>query len=288
MRIGIGLPNTIPGVPGRMLVDWAKAAEAADFSTLSTIGRVVFPTHDELIALTAAAAVTEKIALFSNVTISPLFDPVVLARQTASLDQISNGRFTLGLGVGWRPTDFAVVGRDYHTRGKRMDADIETMLQVWAGEKVNGADKVISPRPTNGTVPLAFGGNVQAAFDRIGRHGVGFTAGGATPEQVNGAIASTNAAWSAAGRSGKPYFWALGYYGLSADAEAIAAEYLTDYYGDWGGGMAAGMPKTPEAILATVEAFKATGVDEFIFVPTKGDLAELDALVAALGGKTTF
>ena len=173
MRIGIGLPNTIPGVQGRLFVEWAKAAEAANFSTLSTIGRVVFPTHDELIALTAAAAVTEKIALFTNVLISPLFDPVVLARQSASLDQISNGRFTLGLGVGWRPTDFEVVGREYHTRGKRMDADIETMLKVWAGEKVNGADKVISPTPTNGSVPLAFGGNVQAAFDRIAKLGVG-------------------------------------------------------------------------------------------------------------------
>ena len=188
MRIGIGLPNTIPGVHGRLLVDWAKAAEAADFSTLSTIGRVVFPTHDELIALTAAAAVTEKIALFSNVTISPLFDPVVLARQSASLDQISNGRFTLGLGVGWRPTDFTVVGREYHTRGKDMDAGIETMLKIWAGEKVNGADKVVSPQPTNGTVPLAFGGTAPAAFPRAAKYGVGYTAGGAAPDQVGDLI----------------------------------------------------------------------------------------------------
>lgn len=126
--------------------------------------------------ITAAAAVTERIALFANVLIAPLFDPVVLARQTASLDQISNGRFTLGLGVGWRPTDFTVVGRAHHDRGKRMDADVELMLRIWAGEMVNGADKVISPRPTNGSVPRAFGGNVPVAFERIVRHGVGYTA----------------------------------------------------------------------------------------------------------------
>lgn len=288
MRIGIALPNTIPGVHGRLLVEWAKAAEAAGFSTLSTVGRIVFPTHDELIALTAAAAVTSRIELFTNVLIGPLYDPVVLARQAASLDQISGGRFTMGLAVGWRPTDFTVVGRDWHTRGKRLDADIETMLQVWAGEKVLGADKVMSPPPTNGSVPLAFGGSVPASYERIAKRGVGYTAAGATPEQMDAYIANTNAAWTAAGRTGTPRFWSLGYYGLSAEAEAVGAAYLTDYYGDWGGGMAAGMPKTPEAILATVEAFKATGTDEFIFVPTKGDIAELDALVAALGGKTTF
>ena len=117
MRIGIGLPNTIPGVQGRTLVEWAKQAEAAGFSTLSTIGRVIFPTHDEFIALTAAAAVTERIKLFSNVTVEPLFDPVILARQAASLDQISQGRFTLGVGVGWNPNDFAVVGKGFTNRG---------------------------------------------------------------------------------------------------------------------------------------------------------------------------
>lgn len=288
MRIGIGLPNTIPGVPGRTLVEWAKQAEAAGFSTLSTIGRVIFPTHDEFIALTAAAAVTERIKLFSNVTVEPLFDPVILARQAASLDQISEGRFTLGLGVGWNPNDFSVVGKGFTDRGKRFDQDLELIHAVWRGEQVNGAGKVPGPRPTNGSsVPVAIGGNAPAAYTRAAKYGVGWTAGGASPDQAAGFFAQAQEAWTAAGRDGQPYKWALAYFGLGPDALAIGEGYLTDYYGDWGPGMAAGMPKDADAVKATVEAFKAAGADELLLVPTNGDLGQVEALHSALGGVTT-
>lgn len=288
MRIGIGLPNTIPGTPGRRLVDWAKQAEALDFSTLSTIGRVVFPTHDELIALTAAAAVTERIKLLTNVLIEPLFDPILLARQAASLDQISNGRFTLGLGVGWNPNDFQVVGRGFHDRGKRLDADLELMQQVWRGEHVNGAIKVPGPRPTNGeAVPLAFGGNAPVSYARAANHGIGWTAGGASPDEAAGYFATAREAWTAAGREGAPHLWALCYFGLGADAQAVGETYLTDYYGDWGPGMAAGMPKDADSVKATAQAFKAAGADELIFVPSNNDLGQVKGLHDALGGTTT-
>jgi len=289
MRIGIGLPNTIPGTPGRRLVDWAKEAEAAGFHTLSTIGRVVFPTHDELISLTAAAAVTSKIELFSNVTVAPLFDPVILARQAASLDQISNGRFVLGMGVGWNPNDFAVVGRGFNNRGKRLDEDVKIMEAIWRGEPANGAIKVPGPTPTNGSsVPVAFGGNVPASFARVAKHGIGWTAGGSTPDQAAEAFGHARAAWTGAGRSGQPRLWALTYYGLATDAHGIGETYLTDYYGDWGPGMAAGMPTSSEAILAAVAAYKASGAETLIFCPTNNELDEVAALHKALGGKTEF
>jgi len=289
MRIGIGLPNTIPGTPGRRLVDWAKQAEGAGFHTLSTIGRVVFPTHDELIALTAAAAVTERIELFSNVTVEPLFDPIILARQAASLDQISNGRFVLGMGVGWNPNDFAVVGRGFTDRGKRLDADLELMHALWRGEHVNGAIKVPGPTPTNGSsVPVAFGGGVPAAFERVAKYGIGWTAGGSSPDQAEAAFGTVREAWTKAGRSGQPRLWALAYYGLGDDALEIGQTYLSDYYGDWGPGMAAGMPKTAEALLGATAAYQAAGAETLIWVPTNSDLGQLEALHAALGGKTEF
>ncbi len=91
MRIGVGLPNTIPGTPGPRLVEWAREAESMGFSTLGTIGRLVFPTYDEFQALAAAAAVTERIGLLTNVAIGPVYDRALLAKLAAGVDQLSGG-----------------------------------------------------------------------------------------------------------------------------------------------------------------------------------------------------
>lgn len=289
MRIGVGLPNTVPGASGKLLVEWARHAEDLGFSSLVSVGRLIFPTHDELIALTAAAVATERIELFSNVTVSPVSEPVLLAKQAASLDQISGGRFILGLGPGWRETDYKVVGKDFHERGRILDAQIETMKAVWRGEKVPGADKAASVTPTNGHgVPLAFGGMVAKSYERVAKHGVGWTAGGYGPDQVRESIAASEAAFAAVGRTEKPRSWALAYFNLGPDALNVATEYLTSYYYDWGPGMAAGIPKDPAAIQGTVAAYKAAGAEEFLFNPTIPDIKELDRLIEALGGKTEF
>jgi alkanesulfonate monooxygenase SsuD/methylene tetrahydromethanopterin reductase-like flavin-dependent oxidoreductase (luciferase family) len=287
MRIGVGLPNTVPGASGKLLVEWARHAEDLGFSSLMTIGRLVFPTHDELIALTAAAVATQRVELFSNATIGPVCEPVLLAKQAASLDQVSGGRFVLGLAPGWRETDFNVVGRDFHQRGRILDAQIATMEAVWAGEKVPGADRASSVTPTNGRgVPLAFGGAVAKAYRRAAEHGIGWTAGGTPPDAVAAGIAAVTEAFTAAGRTDAPRTWALGYFNLGPDALNVATEYLTDYYYDWGPGMAQGIPKDPAAVVATAQAYAATGVQTFFFDPTTPDLHELDRLIEALGGRT--
>src|SRR4029453_6259018 len=90
--VGIGLPTTIPDTEGRTLVEWARRAEEAGFSTLGTIGRLVYPNSDALIALAAAAAVTERIRLTTSILIAPLHaNTALLAKQAASLDRLSGG-----------------------------------------------------------------------------------------------------------------------------------------------------------------------------------------------------
>jgi alkanesulfonate monooxygenase SsuD/methylene tetrahydromethanopterin reductase-like flavin-dependent oxidoreductase (luciferase family) len=283
MRIGVGLPNTIPGATGDQLITWARRADELGFSTLATIGRVAYPGYDELVALSAAAAVTKRIGLFTNVLLGPTRDPVLLAKEAASLDRISNGRLVLGLAVGFRPDDYAASGTDYRSRGARLDRAIETMRAAWRGEPVAGAGKPVAPTPVDGAVPLAFGGPSDPAIDRAARFGVGWTAGGGSPEDAEAAFGRVREAFARHGRTESPRLWALAYYALGDRALDLATGYLSDYYGEWGGPMAAGIPKDADAIVATVDAFAAAGTDELILDPVSADLDQLEMLGEALG-----
>jgi hypothetical protein len=110
VKIGLGLPNVIPGTEGRRLVGWAQRAEELGFDSLGVIDRVVYDSYEPLLALAMAAAVTERIELVTNVVIAPLRNTGMLAKQAASLDRASGGRLTLGLALGARDDDFVACG----------------------------------------------------------------------------------------------------------------------------------------------------------------------------------
>jgi alkanesulfonate monooxygenase SsuD/methylene tetrahydromethanopterin reductase-like flavin-dependent oxidoreductase (luciferase family) len=286
MRIGVGLPNTIPDTPGPRLLEWAREAEAMGFSSLATIGRLVFPGYEELQALSAAAAVTDRVELFSNVTIGPVYDKAMLAKLAAGADQISGGRFVLGLASGWRDEDYVVAGKPYAGRGKRFDEEIEYLLRAWRGELVEGATKRLTPRPTNGeSVPLAFGGTARRAYERAAEHGVGWTAGGASPDDVVGFFDAARAAWRNAGREGAPRLWALTYFTVGDDGRDVAGAYLGDYYAEMGTQMAQFIPADADGIRGAVAAYEAAGADELIFDPVSSDLRHLERLAEALGDR---
>src|SRR5205807_5699174 len=128
MDVGIGLPATIPGVEGGQVLEWARRAEARGFSSLGTIDRVVYPNYEPLIALAAAAAVTERIRLATTILIAPVrVNGALLAKQAATIDHLSGGRLTFGVAVGGREDDYAVSGADFQRRGRHF----EEMLEQW-------------------------------------------------------------------------------------------------------------------------------------------------------------
>ena len=124
VKIGIGLPNPVPNTPGDLLVDWAQRAEAAGFSGLVTIDRIAYPSYDSLTSLAAAAGATKRISVMTNILLAPIYPPVLLAKTAASIDQISSGRFSLGLAAGGRSDDYEVTGRDFHRRGREFASQI--------------------------------------------------------------------------------------------------------------------------------------------------------------------
>jgi alkanesulfonate monooxygenase SsuD/methylene tetrahydromethanopterin reductase-like flavin-dependent oxidoreductase (luciferase family) len=284
--IGIGLPNTVPGTEGRSLIDWAANAEAAGFSTLGTIGRIVYPNYEELISLAAAAAVTSRIRLTTSVLLAPLYSNTALfAKQAASLDRLSGGRLVLGLGLGGRDDDFTASGLPTEGKGRRLDEQLTEMKRIWSGEP-RGFAGGIGPEPVRpGGPELILGGTAQASFRRVALLGDGWIMGGGTPDMFAQGAAKVEAAWQVAGRPGRPRKLTLAYFALGADARAQADNYLLNYYG-WLGDVAqqiAGSAAiSAEMVKAYAAAFEANGCDEIIFVPTTSSPDQIDLLAAAV------
>ena len=282
MEIGIGMPNPVPGTPGRLLVDWARQAEDRGFSSLATIDRIAYPSYESLVTLAAAAAVTDRIGLITNILLAPTRNSILLAKEAASVDQLSGGRLTLGLGVGSRRDDFVAAERAFEERGRRFDEDLELMHGAWRGELVGGCPKPPTPRPTNGQrVPILMGGTADRAIERAVRWGVGWTAGGSSPDQVGPFAERVRQAWKQAGREGQPRIVALAYFSLGDDATADSKAYLMDYYGhlgDWAEQIAEGAARTPAAVQDTIKHFEDAGVDELILDPTVSHLDQVNRL----------
>jgi alkanesulfonate monooxygenase SsuD/methylene tetrahydromethanopterin reductase-like flavin-dependent oxidoreductase (luciferase family) len=267
-------------------MDWASRAEQAGFSTLGTIGRVVYPNYEELIALTAAAAVTSRIRLTTSVLLAPLYTNYVLfAKQAASLDRISGGRLVLGLGLGGRDDDFTASGVPTSGRGQRLEEQIGVMKRVWSGEKLGMAGGV-GPEPVRpGGPEIILGGQTEASFRRAARLADGWIMGGGTPDMFAQAAAAVDGAWQEAGRTGKPRKLSLAYFALGPDARALADSYLLDYYaflGDFAGQVAASAAISPEMVRSYVAAFESAGCDELIFIPTASTLDQVELLGEAV------
>jgi alkanesulfonate monooxygenase SsuD/methylene tetrahydromethanopterin reductase-like flavin-dependent oxidoreductase (luciferase family) len=281
MRIGIGLPNPDPHCPGDMLPRWAVAAEERGFTTLATIDRVAFPNHDSLIALTAAAAVTDRIEVMPNILLAPTRDAVLLAKETATLASISSGRLTLGVGVGGRPDDYTVTGIDFANRGRRLDEMLKTLTRAWRGEPVEGSTEPVVPAVPGGSVPLLVGGTSDASVRRTIEHGTGWTSGGAPADRAAPFAQRIRAAWRESGKNGEPRIAALAYFSLGDDVESASYEYLRHYYrflGDYTERIARSALRSESAITDAVTAFADAGFDDLILDPTVADISQVERL----------
>lgn len=193
--------NTFPDPEGaRRLV---RVAEAAGFDCVFAVEHVVFPDTyasvypyarsgrlpggpsvklpDPLIWLTWVAAATTRLRFMTAVMILPQRNPLVLAKEVATLDYLSGGRIELGIGVGWLKEEFEALGIPFERRGRRTDEYVAAMRALWAsdgasfaGELVNFEKVSSNPKPVAKSVPIVVGGHSEAAARRAGRLGDGF------------------------------------------------------------------------------------------------------------------
>jgi alkanesulfonate monooxygenase SsuD/methylene tetrahydromethanopterin reductase-like flavin-dependent oxidoreductase (luciferase family) len=285
MDVGIGLPSTIPGVERDHLLEWARRAEARGFSCLGTIDRIVYDNYEPLIALAAAAAVTERIRLATSILIAPYrANGALVAKQAASVDRISNGRLVLGVAVGGRQDDYEASGVDFHTRGRRFEQMLAQWQAIWAGESF-GTAGAIGPRPPHERPTLMLGGSADVTFQRAARYGDGWLMGGGAPDQFREGAAKLRAAWEAAGRERAPRTMALAYFALGEHAEHAANRYLGDYYaflGEYAGTIAASAATDAATVNQYVQGFTDAGCDELVLFPCDPDPEQVDLLAAAI------
>jgi len=282
MRVGVGLPSTIPGTKGQLLIEWACRADEGPFSSLGVLDRLSYDSYEPLISLATAAAVTYRVTLATTIVIGPLHNNTMLAKAVSSLDALSNGRLVLGLSVGARKEDYDFAGIDYRGRGKRLSEQLSSLRSIWEEGSIGPA--VMRP----GGPAVLIGGLSDQGYARMVRYADGYVHGGGPPRAFARAADKARAAWYDAGRPGKPQLWAQGYFALGDDAVQQAGySYLKEYYaftGPFAERIAAGLLTNPQAIAQFMRGYEEAGCDELVLFPTVPDLAQLDKLADILDG----
>jgi probable F420-dependent oxidoreductase len=200
MQFGVSLPN-FSGLGTRdAIVEIAQEAEALGYDSIWTTDHVMMQKGhttpyghilEAFTTLTYVAALTKRVRLGTSVIVFPPRNPVLLAKEAATLDQLSGGRLILGVGAGWNETEFGFMGASFHDRGRRLDEYIRVLRELWTapdprfeGEYVRFADVEFSPRPVQPAgPPIWVGGSSPAALRRTARLGDGWHPVGITPDR---------------------------------------------------------------------------------------------------------
>ncbi len=228
MKLGL-IPVNIGITDPAMLVGMAQQAEALGYESVWTFEHVIVPVNyeskypynksgnmgaapetpfiDPLVALTAIAVHTRKIRLGTGVNILPQTNPLLLAKQAASIDTLSKGRLMLGLGIGWLQEEFVAMGVPFEKRGARFDDYVQAMRKVWSGDVVEHQSEFLNwtnfksyPTPVQSPMPIIMGGNKGKIFERIARYGDGWFVPGADTAEIQSMLEQLRQACDSTGR----------------------------------------------------------------------------------------
>lgn len=201
MKIGLVFPQTEFGNDPIALRDYTKTAESLGFSHVLAYDHVLgaspdrpggwqgpythqSPFHELFVLFSYMAALTTKLEFITGILILPQRETAVVAKQAASLDVLSNGRFRLGIGVGWNKVEMESIGYDFHTRGKRVEEQIDVLkllftqeLVTFNGEWHNIDDAGLNPMPIQRPIPIWLGGHADVVLQRLARKGDGWLPG---------------------------------------------------------------------------------------------------------------
>jgi probable F420-dependent oxidoreductase len=287
-NIGLSFVNPAPLTKPDNVVNFAKKCEAMRLHSMWTIDRIAYDNLEPLTILAAAAGATQKIRIGTSVLLPGLRHPALLAKIVATLDFISNGRVTIGVGFGSRENDFTAVEVPFEGRGSRAVECVQLMKRLWTEENVTHKGKffnvqnlTLGPRPIQKPIPIFTGGSAEIALKRAGTWADGFICG-------SSAIPEFPTIWEkiaqyarAAGRNPAGIEKAgLTFMAINDDnAKALKTleEYVIRYYGRLRTDVAStSLVGSGTAIADRIEAFLSRGLDTLIIGMADPDPKQLD------------
>ncbi len=292
MRIGMNIPIMVPGIDRETMLAWCRGIDEGPWSSLAVGERINFPNHAAMPTLAMAAALTERVQLMSYVLIMPMHSEVNRAKELATIDVISEGRLTLGVGAGAREEDYQAVGATFgKKRLSQLEAQIATMKRVWAGEiVVDGPLRPVEPAPYQKGGPAVLVASLSpAAIKHVSRWADGLAgfSFGPSIEEIESTFDLARSAWKEAGRD-EPRLVTSFWYALGDDARGQLDEYLHRYLNFFGAEAAKTLAKnvtcdSPQKLRDAIRRIEDTGAEEVSLVPTTLDPDEIARTRDALG-----
>ena len=287
MKIGMTLPVTEPGWSREILLEWAKRIDAGPYSSLALGERICFPNPELMTTLGACAVLTERVDLVTTVLILSAHDPVLTAKQLATVDMMSGGRLKVGVGTGGRDEDYRAIGVSTDQKRIRvLEEHVEILRRVWRGEKVvEDTLRPVEPFPVQAGGPRllsgAMGPKAMASAARWADGLSGMTIM-ADPRDVEASFEMARKAWRDAGRTEPPELNTALWFAIGDGADEQAATHLTRYF-NWVDPAAreamvasAGFRGSAQDFRDLVSAIADTGADELLLIPTSIDPDEVD------------
>ena len=241
MRLGIHLPHVGRKAGPEAIRRAAVQAEELGFADVWASEHIIVPKgapyppsalfYDPVLTLTWAAACTSRVGLGTSVLVLPMRHPVPLAKELATLQNLSGGRFILGAGVGWLEAEFAALGMPFRDRGRRMDEGLGLMKALWSQDPVTFPTRHVQAEVTNmrmlpppeRPIPIWIGGQSEAALRRAVTHGDGWHGSRHTPEEAAPVVQRL--------RAERPGFTTSMRYGWDGKDDGELRELLQGYAG---------------------------------------------------------